>query len=98
MLNFPEGLWTKEDSVSARDFFQRSQAGQKLLQIMLLNKPKIDIEASRDTKYDQSVARQVWEQSVNALAEFTGNFDEQQAEILPQHDFSHISGEQKFEE
>jgi hypothetical protein len=98
MLRFPEGVWTKEDSVAARDFFLRSQAGQKLLQIMKFNSPKIDLHAPRDTKYDQSIAKQTWEEGVDALAEFTVDRDEQTGETLPQHDFSTISGEKKFNE
>lgn len=94
MLSFPEGIWTNDDAVAARDFFTRSKTGRKIVEIMQLNRPKVDLDAPKDTKYDQSIAMQTWEGAVNALSEFTQAVDEQQEEVMPQIDFNNQSNKE----
>lgn len=85
---FPEGKWTNDDAVKARDFFSRSSTGRKIIEVMQLNRPKVDLDAPKDTKYDQSIAMQTWEGAVNALSEFTLGVDEETEATLPQIDFN----------
>lgn len=92
----PEGQWTEEDSVAARDIF-KTKVWSKMLAIMLMNKPKIDA-ATKDERYDQSLKRQTWEECLDMFAAFTAIETVKEERGLQQVDMSEFSSSKKFEQ
>lgn len=91
---FPPGnYWTVQNAVQARALFG-SDLWQKMLAVMMANKPKIKDGKSQEERYYKAVAAETWEDCMNMFASFGQDPVSQDEDRLDQIDPSTMSSKE----